>query len=466
MNYESLINYIESFINYSWKISEKGSTSIKDIISQYKKLQHCSDNEKLTLAKDIFSKIKITELKYDEEYEIEKKFPQYNGLIETIDYLNEIEDINIRIKKIEQIENAKYEIIRTIEKLDKTNINSNADITNDILCSINTMFENQKYRNILTNKELYTLYINYFKLKQNPRTINKVTKKIMPINDKIWANDLTNPNNFKQGEKFKFLVHNFMSGNSFEEQIYAMENYRNNRISCSLITDSFVGIYDGGGERRAGFIYPYNSNIIASGKKDLYTIEDGENYIIRNKEYASNILSPDFLEKVGKIQTTESNEEFDYSSNYNEVLIQYEKPSAVYLIGYGEKDLNSDYQELKEIAKTLNIPFIEIDMSEYRTKIGLEPLGEKGKKYITNQVLNSYFDLTMNCNTIDEETLNKITKIAEICSHDISISYLKLKTEGKVNKKNMNLMLESIVQQKGLIEQFEAVSIGKIGEQR
>lgn len=460
MDYEQLVNYIEHFINHSWKVSNEGYESINKIVIQYKRLQHLTDlNEKTELAKDIFSKVKIVELRYGKEYEIMKNFPQYNGLIETVNYLKQIKDIEIRFKKIEQIENAKYKIIRTIEKLDEININSDVDLTNDVLCSISTMFEAPEYRNMLTNKELYTLFINYFKLKENPNIMNKVVKEIAPINNKIWNKDLTNPNNFQNGEKFKFLIHNFTTGSSLEEQIYAMQAFRNNRISCSLITDSFVGIYDSDSKRRVGLIYPSDSKIITSGKKDLYTIEEGQDYIIKNKEYASNLLSPNFLEEAGKIQTAESNEEFDYSTTYNEVLIQNEEPCAVYLIGYGEKDINNDYQSLIELANKLDIPFVEIDMMEYRINKGLTPLGKKGTEYIVNQVVNSYFGLTMNHNDVDEYTLEQISEITKLCANDISNNFLNLKSTGNLSRENMNFVLDNIIDQKGLTGQIEAINI-------
>ena len=446
------LDYIEYFLDNEYKIIRTDEDVTSDIYRVYNQIQKTEDlTAKEKLVKDIYSKIKIVEFKYGGEYDALKNFTQYNGLIDTIDYLEQIEDVDARLKKLEQIENAKYEIIRTIDKLDIVNINDKADIKNDVLCSINSMFENNK--DLLTNEELYRLCIEYYKLKTDDYYLAKAQNHISDISDKIWQHSLTDPTTFQNGQNFKFLIHSFSSGQSFENSMWWEKEMRDNRTSCSLITESFVPAFDK--FRRCGFIYPYNSNIVVSGKQDLYTEEELGRFAINNKKFASPVLDPGFLESAGKQKTIQEQEDFDFNMQHNEVLLKDAKPSAVYIIGYGEKDINSDYENLKEMAENMGLPFVEIDMSLYREKQGLDPLGKEGKRYIVDHALLTYFGLNLNggereTSDIRSEILSKINDLKKVCEEDISNVYINLKSNNVLNKENMILVIDEIIKEKQL----------------
>ena len=444
MKYDDLINYINKFINDSFKLPEDSWASLDVIDDDYRILKNSnSEDEKYELAKDIYSKIKIVEFKYGGDYAAVKNIPQYKGLIDTIDYLDQVEDVDTRLKKLEQIDNAKYEIIRDVPKLDDIDIKTSANINSDVLYSINSIFE--KSKNVLSNEELYSLCINYFELKKNSHALDKVSKNLEKISDKVWANSLTDPTTFKNGDSFNFLIHNFTTGDTIEKQISNMSEFRKGRVSCSLITDSFIGIYNGDYGRRAGFIYPSDSKVIMSGKHDLYSIESGNSKTVKNKEFASSVISPQFLEDVGKKFTSIKGEDFDYSSQYNEVLLGESDPCAMYIIGYGEKDLSSDYQKMIEISKEMCLPLVEIDMCTYRENQGLPPLGDMGKKYVAMQTIYSYYNQTNDGWNLNENKQKEIFDLIDNCSEKLGNKYLELRKTGKISKDSMLKAFEEIM---------------------
>lgn len=447
------LEYIKYFFNNEYIIirtdNDEYNKIYPKIYNMYYEMERTKDPKaKEQIIKDLYSRMKIAEFKYGGEYDALKDIPEYKGLIETIDYLEQIEDVDLRIKKIEQIENAKYEIIRRVKQIDNTEVTTNADLQNDLLCSMNTMFRDNK--DVLTDEELYKLFIEYHKLKNDEYYIDKAQRNIKDISKKVWQHALTDPKTFKNGEDFTFLVHNFPANESLIEHIVSSKKLRDKKTSCSLITDSYVGIY--GSRRRCGFIYPYASNIVASGKRDLYTLEAEGKQVVKNREYDSTSLDPGFLEEAGKKQIEEDGEDFDFGSRHNEVLLDDAKPIAIYIMGYGEKDINCDYEEIQALAESMGLPIVEIDMTEYREKQGLDPLGEKGKDYIAEHVIRSYLGINLSYTTNDTQShfFEKMYMLKEACKKEIAEAYIKLKKSNNLNKENMMMMVDEIIRQKQL----------------
>jgi len=122
----------------------------------------------------------------------------------------------------------------TIEGMDKR--------SKTVCESIQNIFENSQVRKNLSNNELYKLYSYYYQLSVmiNNNQINddilmRVEQELKSVVDKVWSNSITNATEFKQGEPFKFIVHNISSD---EMNGKRLGNYgRKGRLSFSLITD-------------------------------------------------------------------------------------------------------------------------------------------------------------------------------------------------------------------------------------
>jgi hypothetical protein len=101
----------------------------------------------------------------------------------------------------------------------------------------------------------YKAYINFHYDVEEP--LAKITLR-------KWENQLTKPNEYQQGCKFKFLVHGI--GTNVEA---ALRNAKSNPIiSTSLITDEFQGTYR---NSKFGFVYQPNlKKVLLISNSDCY----------------------------------------------------------------------------------------------------------------------------------------------------------------------------------------------------
>jgi len=256
----------------------------------------------------------------------------------------------------------------TIEGMDKR--------SKTVCESIQNIFENSQVRKNLSNNELYKLYSYYYQLSVmiNNNQINddilmRVEQELKSVVDKVWSNSITNATEFKQGEPFKFIVHNISSD---EMNGKRLGNYgRKGRLSCSLITDQEMCLF---GAYKYGFVLPYESNIVTSGFKDLDSYESsyGERMCL-NRENSS-LITPDSLENFTANLSMQNNGQklvHQKGFNHNEILLDTSKgvnPTAVYCVTNGENELSRDYRQAKQLAEEYGLPLIEIDISLYRTK--------------------------------------------------------------------------------------------------
>ena len=180
-----------------------------------------------------------------------------------------------------------------------------------------------------------------------------IETKLRPISDKIWTSSITNPESFKPGEPFMFIVHN-VSKTDMETTNINEHSARSGRISASLITDKEMGVY---GSHKYGFIYPNDSKIITSGYKDLYSYEtqkEGNYYQNHNN---SMLITPQAMESYSANLSVQENGKRlnnDNANIYNEVLLDSTtglKPVGIYCITFGEKELSYDYQSAKKLAE-------------------------------------------------------------------------------------------------------------------
>ncbi len=455
MNYkeeiDNLIQEVKHFLNKtSLKYPEESYEKIYKIELKLETIKNLSsDADKLMEIKNLLVDIKALQIIYGIDYKIMQSNPEFATLLSLIDSINDNMRTQEKIKILEEFSYSKTNIIRLITGI---NITFNADEAKnnsrslEVLQGIKTMFENKSIREMLSDEELYQLYYNYLLVIENNYSEDicfKVEQSLKSINEKVWNKFLTNPLNYKSGNDFKFLIHNFYDGSSLSDCINGMENFRNNRVSCSLITDECVSMY--GYNRRIGLIYPNSSEIIISGKKDLYSYETEGKGVLKNKEFSSTLLTPFDLEKASLQRTIEKGQDFDYSFEYNEVVVDSSKtkPCALYYMGYGEKNINLDYNELKEISAKMNIPIVEIDMTIYRNKQGLSPLSDRAKEYIASCVIKNYFAMGKYLTT--EEQV-KLLKYVENYKGHISEEFLKLKASNELSIENMNNVFQYIIE--------------------
>ncbi len=446
MNYNELYDYIEHFINFSYQLPPEADDDLGAIFHYYELISRCDDeNEKLDLLNKTYVKARFIEYKYGKEFEILKTIPNYNYLFKLIERAESLDNIEEQMKLISSIDIQKVNTVKLMDKLDEVKMVTEADLTNDVLNSIKFVFENSNIRKGLTNEDIYKLFINYYMLKNNNISIAKTERNLIDVMRKVWSKTLTDPKVFKNGNSFSFLIHNFLTGESLENQIEVMKENRIDRVSSSLITNNFTGMYNGDTGRRIGFIYPPDAKIVTIGKHDLYSYESDKYKVVKNKEYASPILSPGFLETYCKKLASDNGKDFDYNSIYNEVLIGESKPVAIFLMGYGEKELNPDYIPTKKLAEKLGLPFVEIDMSVYRQKHNLPMLNTDGKKYIAKQTIMSLFGFDNNGH-MDEKQISMLYNMIDNYYEELGNIYIKLKEKGEATRENIMLAFYQLFQ--------------------
>lgn len=447
MSYDELCNYLDHYLNrLSLKFPPEADFDWLEINRAYSLACKSEDNsEALDLLKNAYLKAKIAEFKYSGEAEILKNIPDYNYLFKFLEKIQSLDNIDEKLDLFDSFTHQKVNTVRLVYKLEDEEIEIEPDLKSDILNSIKLTYEDFDVRKSLSNEELYSLLINYYKLKIDRISVKEIEINISDIMRKVWANALTDPTKFKNGDSFCFLVHNFTTHASFSEQMKIMKEMRLGRVSSSLITDNFVGMYNSKAGRRVGLIYDPSAEIVTTGKHDLYTYEVDEHKVVRNKEYASSALSPAFLEEFGIKLTSSIGEDLYYTEIYNEVLLGDAKPVAVFLIGYGEKDLNPDYEDAKKLASDLDIPFLEIDLSVYKERKGLPILDENAKKYIAKQVVFSAFGLKQN-GIRDTEKIKMMYQMIGSYYEELGDIYIKLKEKGEATKENMMLAFYQLFQ--------------------
>ncbi|MFC6651782.1 hypothetical protein [Paenibacillus rhizoplanae] len=101
----------------------------------------------------------------------------------------------------------------------------------------------------------YNAYVDFQYYVENP--LAKITLR-------VWENQLTNPNVYQRGHKFKFLVHAIRT--NAENALKNAKSYP--IISTSLITDEFQGTYQ---KSKFGFVYqPSVENVMLISNSDCY----------------------------------------------------------------------------------------------------------------------------------------------------------------------------------------------------
>lgn len=159
----------------------------------------------------------------------------------------------------------------------------------------------------------------------------KYLQKII-LND--FTKQLTDIDDYKQGEDFKFLVHSI----SLKE--YDKEKQEKETVS-SLITQRHTKTYGTG----YGFIM--------APKNIIYTSTTAQ---------SEDDLSAPILPRIDSIQKME-----DECTNYSEVLLEGFNPIGIFCLTDGSKGLNLNYKKAKKLKEMFpSLPLVDIDLTLYK----------------------------------------------------------------------------------------------------
>ena len=211
--------------------------------------------------------------------------------------------------------------------------------------------------------------------------------------EQVWKEFLTDPRDYKEGDRFAFFAHTLTQG--------VVEPQKLNKVCCTLITDKSMPIIDG----KYGYIFPMDMRTMGT-----MCLEDSGSWSISKKRFWEQKLAFDWQfaeesgfpgekvfyeeEKISKLILPEDmenaiiqrNEKYNGEPlNYN----QYTAYSECYMIKTSDTDLMpisffTKYGQNQKMIEDLqkenpNLPSksITIDLDMYREQIGLRPLKEK-----------------------------------------------------------------------------------------
>lgn len=171
----------------------------------------------------------------------------------------------------------------------------------------------EDYSNLLTEEEIKFINNNKYLIKANQ------------ILNKIWENELTNPNEYKDSMEFKFLCSSL--------------KLKNESIIVKLITSDELEIVNDYDNYELGYIYEFKDNIVSI---------NCENDKLFDK-------TPIQIENL-----------FDKNKKLPEIkLLDNSVKQAVYYIK--NKEFDEDYETAKELSIKDNLPLIILDLQKYKT---------------------------------------------------------------------------------------------------
>ena len=298
--------------------------------------------------------------------------------------------------------------------------------------SLKSLITNDEYRQLLNSDQINKIYTDCVKLNTGVINIRTIESKYKDLIKQIWEKSLSNK--IDDDGKFRVLFSN-ISGDNLREKANLLIN-RPNQSSCSMISSDFIATYSSE-TRKIGFIYPNNSEIIMASAYDLGSNVFGTGFV--NQEKGTILATPEVIEKIGKLRATQQGQDL-YSSNcYNEILVNA-KPCGIVVIGLGEKDLNIDYHDAKMLSLEMNLPIYYIDTMQYKDK-----LSDTDKNYIAFHSIMSYFGITTNNLSDQNNDYSNIYKLINTYKEQIADAFLTLKTSGNLNKDNMCQLMSNII---------------------
>ena len=435
MEKEELLILIETFMKETWKYKESNELD-KDMDYIYTIYDELRKNENID-TKQIYNKLLATigtiRLKYGLDSII---INTNNNLKEKISKIS-LTDEDL-INEYKTIERMYTEYVKEITNVDFLQIQRNS--TNEglylALESLKSLITNKEYRDLLKDGQIREILIDCIKIINGIDSFKKIESKYKKLIQKIWEQSLSN---YIDKKSFILLFEN-ISG-PLLEQAFNLIN-RSDQSSCSMISSNFIATYLGH-YRRIGFIHPNNSNIITASAYDLASNVFGLG--VKNKEKGTSLVTPIVLEKIGVERAKAIGEDLLSSSCYNEVCVD-SKPCGIIIIGFGEKDLNIDYEDIITLANKLKLPISTIDIMDYKTE-----LSEADKEYIAYHCILSYMDISAKMMNklpqTDEESklFTLILTLIDEYKDEIAQKFIELKTLGTLNRESMFQSLANII---------------------
>ncbi len=435
---QDLLKLIIEFEKETWKYKESEEL-IRDMEEIYMIERTIKKDENIDIKKVYHKLLAVMEtirFKYGYESMIINCIPSLNSLKEK---LNNIKlDSETLTPDIQNIRIMYDNYIKNSSDFDYLHIKRNTSNEGIYLAfeSLKSLITNKEYRKFIDEDQIKEILIDCMKMINGDSSLTKIENKYKSIIQAVWTKSLTNDN-----DSFQVLFSNITGPISAQAQNLLN---RPSQSSCSMISSHFIGTYCGE-HRRIGFIYPHDSNIIMASAYDL-----GSNVFglgAKNKEKGTSLVTPAVLEKLGIERTQAIGEDVLSSSCYNEVLVD-SKPCGLMFIGFGEDDLNIDYEETLKLAKELNLPLYKIDVLNYKNE-----LSDSDKEYIAYHSVISFLDIEEQRmkQIIENNEFDKIAKLITNNKDIIAKKFIELKQNGMLNKHNMIQALSEIESLQNLI---------------
>ena len=428
---QDLLTLIEKFIKETWKYNESDELD-NDMEYVYRIESELKNNESVDL-KQIYNKllsvIGTIRFKYGFESTIINTNSDLKEKISKID----LKDENLATEYT-IIEEMYSDYVKNISNVDFLNIQRNSSNEGLYLAleSLKSLITNSEYRELLKDEQIEEVLVDCIKLINGVTPLQKIETKYKELIQEIWKKTLSNSTD---KSSFRLLYSN-ITGPLLEQATNLIN--RQNQSSCSMIGSNLIATYLGK-YRRIGFIYPNDSNIIMASAYDLGSNVFGSG--VKNREKGTSLVTPVVLERIGIERAKANGEEPLSSSCYNEVLVD-SRPCGITIIGFGEDDINIDYEDAVKLASELHLPLHKTDIMDYKEK-----LSEVDKEYIAYHCILSYMGInseTMNYLSQNNEA-KEIFELIDKYKESIAQKFIELKKLGTLNKKNMLQALSEIM---------------------
>ena len=444
---QDLLKLINEFTKETWKYEESDEldNDMEYIYSMEKEIKEADESSVKDLYEKLNALIEIIRLKHGYESVIIENSPPLDDLRRVLNETVLSED-----GVIEKYCYAKTMYGNYINRISDLSFiqNSYTSVPGKeglylAVESLKSLITNEEYRKLLEGNQISEILTDCIKLNRGVSDIKVLETKYKELISKVWKQSLSSN---VDNSKFSILFSNILGngGNLIDRASEVLS--RPGFASCSLLTSEFMATY--GFNRRVGFIYPNDSEIVMSGAYDLSSNVLGEG--IRNRDKETTLSTPEALEKIGKERAKEKGQDVYSSDCYSEVIVKG-RPCGILVLGLGENDINIDYADAQELASKMNLPLSYIDTMNYKSE-----LSEMDKYYISFHAVASYLGITANdlSNMTIANENSSFYRMVDSYKEQIAEMYLTLRRDRKLNKENMCQMIDESLDIKQVWEEI------------
>ena len=245
----------------------------------------------------------------------------------------------------------------------------------------------------------------------------------------IWDDYLSQSEN-GENSGFRWIIHNLTHGK-------LEGNFKDKYMSTSLITNNAMGVF---GRNKYGLkIKP--KHIVAASNRDVATANDGNGWGLDSERLfltlPAPIMLPQEVEQKCIQDTIKANGEmlnYDEVTIYPEIVVDDFEIDGIYYISNGEHELAPDYEDAKNLADERGLELHELDISEERTKHGLQPMTEKMKKEFSYNIL---WKCCKNNESLKRAYERYAESFVEEHYQEFSERYIELKEKGNYTQEDI-----------------------------